>query len=62
MTERTAQRRLRDEGTSFREVLDQLRRRVAADLTSRAMSADQIATRLGFGDTKSYRQAARRWK
>ena len=62
LTERTAQRRLRDEGTSFREVLDQLRRRVAADLTARGLSADRIATLLGFGDTKSYRQAARRWK
>lgn len=59
VTERTAQRRLHDEGTTFREVLDQLRRRVAAGLA--AQPAALVAERLGFADVKSYRQAARRW-
>ena len=60
---RTLRRRLTEEGTSFREILDQLRIEVAIKyLRDTQMTIDDIAHALGFSETSNFRQAFRRWK
>jgi AraC-like DNA-binding protein len=60
-TERTVQRRLEDEGTSFRTVLDEARKRRAQAMLGSGESPARIAEVLGFADTRSFRRAFRRW-
>ena len=61
--ERTLRRKLREEGTSFREILDQLRAEVAIKyLRDTQMTIDDIAYALGFSETANFRHAFRRWK
>ncbi len=60
--ERTLRRKLREEGTSFREILDQLRAEVAVKyLRDTQMAIDDIAFALGFSETGSFRHAFQRW-
>ena len=61
VTERTAQRRLRDAGTQFRDILEQARARRAAELVKKGVDDAQIAAHLGFADTATYRRAMKRW-
>ncbi len=62
VSERTLQRRLADEGASFRDVLDRVRWSVAAPLVAAtSASLDEIAERVGYADTKALRRAFRRW-
>ncbi len=59
---RTLRRKLREEGTSFRELLDQLRAEVAVKyLRDTAMTIDDIAHALGFSETANFRHAFQRW-
>jgi AraC-like DNA-binding protein len=59
---RTLRRKLREQGTSFRELLDQLRAEVATKyLRDTEMSIDDIAQALGFSETANFRHAFRRW-
>lgn len=60
-TERTVQRRLEEEGTSFRTVLDEARKRRAQAMLESGDSPAHIAEVLGFADTRSFRRAFRRW-
>lgn len=62
ITVRTAQRRFRDEGTSFREVLDEARKRQSASMMRSGMPVESIAEGLGFADVRSFRRAAKRWE
>jgi AraC-like DNA-binding protein len=60
---RTLRRKLSDENTSFRELLDQLRAEVATKyLRDTEMTIDDIAHALGFSETANFRHAFRRWK
>jgi len=62
MTTRTLQRRLRDEGTSFNAVLDDVRRDVAlTQMRGRRQSIDELAFVLGFEKTSSFHRAFKRW-
>lgn len=61
MTPRTLQRRLADHDTSFREVVDAVRRELHARLSEQGISAQEIAFRLGYADMGSFRRAQRRW-
>lgn len=59
---RTLRRKLREEGTSFRELFDQLRAEVATKyLRDTEMTVDDIAHALGFSETANFRHAFRRW-
>ena len=59
---RTLQRRLRDEGTSFREVLATTRRDLAEALLATGVgSVTEIGHRLGFSETAAFSRAFRRW-
>ncbi|MEM9182481.1 MAG: AraC family transcriptional regulator [Pseudomonadota bacterium] len=59
---RTLHRRLAAEGTSFRELLDQVRRRLAHRLlTSSKLSVAEVAELLGYSETSVLTRACRRW-
>ncbi len=59
---RTLQRRLRDEDTSYREVVDELRRDVALDrLCKTAAPIQEVAYLTGFAALSPFYRAFRRW-
>ncbi|MDQ0317430.1 AraC family transcriptional regulator [Amorphus orientalis] len=59
---RTLQRRLSEDGTTYRWVLDGVRRTRAAELSAGGgLRIARIATVLGYADPSNYRRAARRW-
>jgi AraC-like DNA-binding protein len=61
VTPRSLQRRLHDEGTSYRELIDAIRHKRAIDLMQRGVSFVDIAERLGFSEARAFRRAFRRW-
>ena len=62
MSERTLQRRLAAEGTSFQRLLDDTRRELARHhLGQRNISLADIAYLLGFSNQRSFFRASRRW-
>lgn len=62
LSEKTLQRRLRAEQTTFQELLDEVRRELAINYLrdSRASVCD-VTFRLGFSDQSSFTRAFRRW-
>ena len=62
MSVRSFSRRLADEGTTYEEVLDQLRRSLALQyLKEPGMSLSEIAWLLGYEGSTSFNHAFRRW-
>lgn len=62
MSPRTLQRRLREQGTSHQELLDQMRRDLAVRyLNERAMALCEIAYLLGFSERSAFHRAFKRW-
>ena len=60
---RSMQRKLAKEGTSFRLMLDETRRRLAAQYAKDAtLSAAEVAYLLGFSEASSFSRAKRRWR
>lgn len=58
----TLQRRLRDEKTSFREVLDETRQELAIRyLNNSTLRVDEIGAMLGYRDANSFSRSFRRW-
>lgn len=58
----TLRRKLAAEGTSWQRVVDGLRHDLAVRLLrDRALSVEQVATRLGYGDARSLHRAFRKW-
>ena len=58
---RVLQRRLAESGTSFEEILDDVRREMAWQLSATGMQISQIARMLGYSEQSSYTRACRRW-
>ncbi len=59
---RTLQRHLRDEGTSFRAIRDEMRREEANSLLAESrLRISEVAERLGFRDVASFDNAFKRW-
>ena len=55
-------RKLREEGTSFQEIKDQLRRDTAIGLLDRNdLSIQQIADRMGFSEASTFHRAFKKW-
>ena len=62
VTSRTLRRQLRHEGTSYRELLDEVRQMLAEQwLTLGLLSLEEISDRLGFSELSNFNHAFRRW-
>ncbi len=62
MSTRTLSRRLADEGTTFEEVLDELRRSLALQyIKDESLSLSQVSWLLGYEELTSFNHAFRRW-
>lgn len=62
MSERTLKRKLQGEGAAFSEILDDVRREHAETLLRDPQrSIDEVAERIGYGDTSNFTRAFRRW-
>jgi AraC-like DNA-binding protein len=63
VTPRTLHRRLLDEGTSFRALLEEVRHALAIEhVRSGRLSIQEIAFRLGYSDVANFRRAFKRWE
>lgn len=62
MSPRSLRRKLEQEGTSFRNLVDEERYQIAQQLlTGSDMKLDELAIHLGYTDTASFTRAFRRW-
>ncbi|KAA1171004.1 AraC family transcriptional regulator [Marinobacter salinexigens] len=63
VTPRTLHRRLTDEGTSYREVVDGVRHQLAIRyLETGQMTIQEISFALGYSDLAAFRKAFKRWE
>ncbi|HVW29116.1 MAG TPA: AraC family transcriptional regulator [Polyangiaceae bacterium] len=60
-SERTLQRRLQEEGTSFAELVDCLRHEMAIECLDKQLSVAEIACLLGYSDPSAFHHAFKRW-
>jgi len=61
MSPRTLQAKLRSEGTGFKEVLDDTRRRLAEKNIREGGSIEDITYMLGFSEPSAFRKAFKKW-
>jgi len=61
MAPRTLQRSLEAEGTTFRELVAEVRRALAEEMLAQRMTVDEIAERLGYAEAASFVHAFKRW-
>lgn len=62
LSERTLQRRLKEEGRTFGEILDEVRRELAMRyLSEPSLAVFEIAFMLGYAETSSFHRAFKRW-
>ena len=63
ISERTLQRHLAEEGSSFSKVLDDLRRDLADEfLIDRNLAVSEVAFLLGYSEPSAFQRAFRRWR
>jgi AraC-like DNA-binding protein len=63
LTPRTLHRRLLDEGTSFKQILEEVRHSLAVEhLKAGHLSVEEIAYSLGYNDVANFRRAFKRWE
>ena len=62
MTERTLRRRLSDEGGTYAQIIEDVRKKLTLEyLHTTRMSPDDIAWNVGFSDSANLRRAVKRW-
>jgi len=62
LSRRTLHRRLKAEGVTFEQILDELRRQLALDfLAARKVTVSETAYLLGFSDPAAFSRAFKRW-
>jgi AraC-like DNA-binding protein len=62
MSERTLRRRLAEENTTFRDLVEEVHRVLAEELLATgALSVDDVALRLGYAEATSFIAAFKRW-
>jgi AraC-like DNA-binding protein len=61
VSQRTLQRRLREEGTSFASVVRALRHELGTAYLERGIAITDVASLLGYADTTAFHHAFRRW-
>lgn len=62
MTPRTLQRRLADEGITFRELIASIQKDMAAELFRLKGRVSQVSGLLGYSDPSAFRRAYKKWK
>jgi len=63
MSERTLQRRLQEEGTTYQEILDNTRHYLARELLrNTGLSLTDVAMQLGFAEPSAFFRAFRKWE
>lgn len=63
MSERTLRRRLEEHGTSYKQLLDELRQQLARYYVARTdESLELVASRLGFTEPSTFYRAFKRWE
>lgn len=63
VTPRTLHRRLAEEGTSFKRLLDDVRRALAVEqLRAGRVGVEELAYSLGYSDVANFRRAFKRWE
>lgn len=63
VSERTLQRRLGEEGSSFSRILDELRRSLSHELlVDRKLAVSEVAFLLGYSEPSAFQRAFRRWR
>ncbi len=58
---RTLRRRLAEEGTTFRALVDEVRQGLAEEMLRRSMTVEETAERLGYAEAASFVHAFKRW-
>ncbi|MGB8329769.1 MAG: AraC family transcriptional regulator ligand-binding domain-containing protein [Polyangiales bacterium] len=61
MTSRTLQRRLQDDGTTFRALMDAVRKSILVECVERNQTPDESMRRAGYTNPRSFRRALKRW-
>ncbi|HSN81469.1 MAG TPA: helix-turn-helix domain-containing protein, partial [Polyangiales bacterium] len=61
MTPRTLQRRLQEDGTSFRALMDATRRSILLAAVERRQTPVEIMRYAGYTNVRSFRRALKRW-
>lgn len=61
LDERSIRRRLAAEGTSYTQIIDEVRRELATGLLERGLTVAETASRLGFAEGASFSRAFKRW-
>ena len=61
MSPQTLRRHLREEGTSFQELKDHLRRDLAIYQLGSDLPIQRIAERLGFSEPSAFHRAFKKW-
>ena len=62
ISERTLRRRLKSVGTSYNEILKEMRAAAAKDLLQNKMvTVDRVAAQLGYSESANFRHAFKRW-
>ena len=62
LSEPSLQRALQEEGSSYRALVDQVRRELAREQAARGVPLDESAEKLGYSDVDSLRRAMSRWE
>ena len=62
LSTRTLRRRLELEGTSYRELVDEIRQDRADALLAEGLSVNQVALRLGYASSSAFVHAYKRWR
>ena len=62
MAPRSLHRHLAAEGTSFRQLLDEVREVLSEEMLAHRMTIDEVAERLGYAEASSFVHAFKRWK
>ncbi len=62
LSPRSLQRKLRDEGASYFEIVDAVRREIVVRLTAQGLSDKRIALEVGFRDAGALARARVRWR
>jgi len=62
VSKRTFQRRLKDQGCTFKELLDKTRKELAKTYVCNGeMKLDKISSQIGFTETSAFMRAFKRW-